>query len=83
MNPFILSTNSVNISSYPTTMDQLQLSSTETHTSGGEFWLSSDSKLLGKKGKKNLIDLVAEGGEEAQSALNSLFVEVLLCYVML
>ena len=41
------------------------------------FWQSPENKSLGKKGNKKLSDLVTEGGEEAQSALTSLFVEVL------
>jgi hypothetical protein len=58
-------------------MDQLPNHNTGKRFNSTDFWQSPENKSLGKKGNKKLSDLVAEGGEEAQSALTSLFVEVL------
>jgi hypothetical protein len=58
-------------------MDQLPNHNTGKRFNTTAFWQSPENKSLGKKGNKKLSDLVAEGGDEAQSALTSLFVEVL------
>jgi hypothetical protein len=58
-------------------MDQLPNHNAGRRFNSTAFWQSPENKSLGKKGNKKLSDLVTEGGDEAQSALNSLFVEVL------
>lgn len=61
-------------------MEQLEVnhsSKTDSNSRSSEFWHSSESKSLGKKGNKKIFDIASEGGDEAQGALNSLFVEVL------
>ena len=70
-------TDSASIIDYPTSMDQLPNHNAGKRFNNSNFWQSPENKSLGKKENKKLSDIVAEGGEEAQSALTSLFVEVL------